>query len=188
MWGLECEWNVRIAVVFSYRSLTPGVTNAGSRDRIETMKEIPLSREKVAIVDDADYEELSRYRWTCTIHGYARRGRKISEGLGDGKVYMHRQIARCLEHEIVDHINGNRLDNRRENLRTCTSAENVLNAKVNKNNKLGVKGVSKSMGLFAARVFHKGEMKFFKRFKTVEEAKAAYDFHAKIHHGEFSRS
>lgn len=152
------------------------------------MKQIPLTRGKFAIVDDEDYEALSQYKWACTQHGYARRAVTKEEGGCNRKVYMHRQISRALEHEIVDHISGDKLDNRRQNIRICTKAENARNCRVSKNNKLGVKGVCRSMGLYAASVFHNGEKKFFKRFKTIEEAKAAYDYHSKLHHGEFSRS
>lgn len=153
-----------------------------------SMKEIPLTRGKVAIVDDCDYEELSTHRWLCTEHGYVRRSMKKSEGDYNRKVYMHRQVSGAREQEIIDHINGDKLDNRRCNLRICTQAQNVLNARVSKNNKLGIKGVSFRANRYEAKVFHNGKNVFYRRFKTLEEAKAAYDHHSKLHHGEFSRS
>lgn len=153
------------------------------------MKEIQLTHGKVTVVDDDDFESLNQYKWYRASHGYVVRNRLKKEGGGSTKIYMHRQIARCVEDQIVDHISGDKLDNRRGNLRICTTAQNVRNCCVSKNNKLGVKGVSLSMGkYYMARVFHEGRVKFCKRFKTIEEAKSAYDFHAKLHHGEFSRS
>ena len=82
------------------------------------MREIPLTRGKAAIVDDEDYESLSLHHWSCSKTGYAMRG--FREG---GKmVYLkmhHAILGKPLQGYVVDHINGDRLDNRRCNLRLC---------------------------------------------------------------------
>jgi len=73
-----------------------------------------------ALVDDADYEALSRHMWRLHSTGnYAERGG------GSTKVLMHREVICAKPGEYVDHINGNGLDNRRENLRICTHQQNL---------------------------------------------------------------
>ena len=105
------------------------------------MKKIYLTRGKYAIVDDEDFKILNMHRWYCSNHGYAVRGksiggikRSISAKFRDNRLFekrklitvpMHRQILNCPDDMVVDHINGDKLDNRKENLRICTSSENV---------------------------------------------------------------
>lgn len=102
------------------------------------MKRIPLTQGKFALVDDEDFEYLSQWKWhvTNTIgmpHGYARR---------TGSVYMHRVITKAPNEKVVDHKNGNTLDNRKQNLRVCTDGGNQANRnKVNVNNTSGISNV-----------------------------------------------
>ena len=91
------------------------------------MKEIPLAQGKVALVDDEDFEEMSKVTWhlvkshnTCYAHGYIKHSSKKM-------VYMHRLILKTPEDMDTDHINGNGLDNRKENLRVVTHCENQRN-------------------------------------------------------------
>jgi hypothetical protein len=107
----------------------------------------------------------------------------------------------CLNHRIVwkmltgfdpveelDHINRVKNDNRIENLREASRHDNQHNISAQKNNKLQVKGVTKSRsGNFEAHVHLKGKKCFLGTFFTLEEAKAAYDQAARLHHGEFFR-
>lgn len=86
-------------------------------------REIPLTRGAVALVDDEDYERVACHRWYCEPHGYAARKD------GDRKVYMHRFVFDDPSVAQVDHINGDRLDNRRANLRAASSANNQRNRK-----------------------------------------------------------
>lgn len=113
------------------------------------MKEIPLTRGKVAIVDDEDFEELSKYKWHYTKVGYAA-GRCESNNL----VYMHRVIMLTPKGLYTDHVNHNKLDNRKENLRICSNKENCRSSILNKNNTSGYKGVSfnKHAGLWRAYI------------------------------------
>lgn len=99
------------------------------------MKEIKLTREFVAIVDDDDFEWLSKFRWQVNISGNPRATRNVVEKM----IYMHREIIRARHHEIVDHINGNGLDNRKENLRLVNSQQNSWNSKGKNRN--GYKGL-----------------------------------------------
>jgi hypothetical protein len=86
----------------------------------------------------------------------------------------------------IDHINGTKYDNRWANLREATSGENLRNRGVCVSNRLGVKGV-RQLGKhrFTAHITEDGRFKYLGSFKTIEEAKAAYDKAAKELHGEF---
>ena len=78
--------------------------------------EVVLTNGKSAIVDDEDFDRINSVKWYCDSLGYARRN------LGDGKcVYMHREIMAGTS--IVDHTNGDKLDNRKSNLRSCTKSQ-----------------------------------------------------------------
>ena len=99
------------------------------------MKAIPLTRGLVALVDDNDFEALTAYKWCpnrhrCTV--YATRGTRRTDG-GHVTVYMHRTVLErklgrpLVKGEDADHVNGDGLDNRRENLRPATRAQNMCN-------------------------------------------------------------
>lgn len=107
------------------------------------MKEIPLTKGKVAIVSDEDYEELSKYNWHAKVGNktfYAMRS--IKTGVNKQKnIFMHRVIMQTPKDMVTDHIDGNGLNNQRENLRLCTHSENLRNRKKNTNNTSGYKGV-----------------------------------------------
>ena len=88
------------------------------------MKEILLTQGKVAVVDDVDYEQLSRYKWQFDRYAY----RTIV--LDNGKkrsIRMHRAIMQPPKGLVVDHINGDKLDNRRSNLRVVEYSVNSMN-------------------------------------------------------------
>jgi hypothetical protein len=153
------------------------------------MKEIPLTKGKVALVDDEDYEYLSQWKWCYNVNGYAiRRVRKGEDGWPRRIVYMHRVIAKAREDEEVDHRHRNTLDNRRSELRLCDSFQNKWNSKVRKTNKLGLKGVYRHQGGFRARIKVYGKSICLGVHPTPEQAHAAYAMAAKEYFGEFSRS
>src|SRR4051812_16134246 len=90
------------------------------------------------LVDDTDYELLKSYSWCIAVNGYA-----VARHKKAGKViYMHRLLLNAKKGQITDHINGNRLDNRRVNLRLCSAAQNAKNQARKVNNTSGFKGVS----------------------------------------------
>lgn len=94
--------------------------------------------------------------------------------------------------DLVDHINGNRDDNRIENLRECCHAENAKNRKMRCDNGTGFKGVTqqdyKGKASFRATIQSNGEQIHLGMFDTAEEAHAAYAAASQRHHGEFGRS
>ena len=96
------------------------------------MKKIPLTQGKFALVDDADFDRLTRWKWFFSTKGYAVRNFRK-----DGKMFvvgMHREILSLKKGEIGDHMNHNKLDNQRENLRKCTNRENCFNQRKSKAN------------------------------------------------------
>lgn len=136
------------------------------------MKVIAISSDKFTLVDDEDYEYLSQFKWSYMCRGYAARN---PEGDTSPKILMHRVINKTPAGMQTDHINRDRLDNRRANLRTVTHTENMNNRSVQKRSKSGVQGVTWNKQAQKWRV-RKGQV-FVGQFNTVEEAaKANMDF------------
>ena len=103
------------------------------------MKKIKLTQDKWALVDDEDYDRLNEHKW-CAVWMTSDskfRGKRSSPRESSGKrksIYMHREITNAPKGMHVDHINGNPLDNRKENLRVCTNQEKQMNRGIPKNN------------------------------------------------------
>lgn len=155
------------------------------------MKKIKLTQNKVALVDNSDYEKINKYKW-CLFHHhntfYAVRNSKKSEGR-KRRLYMHRVIAGTPEDKETDHINGDGLNNQRKNLRICNHSENQRNKSRYKSNTSGYKGVFwHNIGKkWLASIRIKGIQKHLGLFKTKIEAYEAYCIACKKHHGEFSK-
>jgi hypothetical protein len=154
----------------------------------DLMKEISLTRGLVALVDDEDFEALSKYKWFC-VNGYA--ARKVKTVNGRRNFLMHRAIL-GLEYkggEEVDHRNGNKADNRKENLRVCTRSQNMKNYSRPCNNSSGCKGVSlhKLTGKWQAYITCDTKRKHLGLHETIEEARAAYANASLLFHGEFGK-
>lgn len=130
------------------------------------MKKISLVGKKgkgsYAIIDDKDYEKVSRYKWYYN-NGYA---------VSDFGIRMHRFIMNPPSELVIDHINHNRLDNRRSNLKICTQFENSQNrthAKATYGNVYSNKNVTK---WYACNRIN-GECVHSKNYDTYEEAEKA---------------
>lgn len=146
---------------------------------------IPLTRGLEAVVDAADYEALSAFKWYAHDTGrglYAARRERPSNVF----VYMHRQITDAPAGLQVDHANGDRLDNRRANLRPCSSAQNSYNIAPKPGTASGFKGVTQHRAKWAARIWADGVLHRVGRFDTAEEAAKSYDSAAARLHGAFA--
>lgn len=140
------------------------------------MAKITLTRGRIAKVDDEDFVELNRYPWYCTAQGYA------STGKYPNNILMHRLIMNCPEGMVVDHINGDTTDNRKENLRIVKHRHNLLNTGKMKSNSRGItskyKGVSldKRSGKYQVRCSDlEGKQHSGGAYTTEKEAALAYN-------------
>jgi AP2 domain. len=159
------------------------------------MAEIKLKNGQVVLVDDEDFGFLNRFTWSlrkCADRHYVVTAKRIGDKYH--ATYMHRMILNAPPFLVVDHANGNTLDNRKENLRVCTQTENSYNRKPTTGYQY--KGVQKvkSTGTkrprrrrFIASIFYKGKPINLGYYETEEDAARAYDKKAKELFGEFAR-
>ncbi len=138
------------------------------------MKEIPLSLDQVALVDDEDFEWLSQWKWSARkSHNTFYAQRNVNK---DGKrtsLQMHRAILGAVR---LDHKDGNGLNNCRSNLRPATSSQNGQNTGRYRTNTSGHKGVTWDKRRQKWLVQHQvdGHKKHVGYFDDVEEAGRAY--------------
>ncbi len=149
------------------------------------MKKINLTRGYTAIIDDSDYEKYGAYKWCALVskkHVYAIRR------IGSKMKYLHRLLLDATGDQEVDHIDGNTLDNRRCNLRICTTAQNNSNRSKNSNSiHSQYKGVTKASGKWKVTVGSHSKNKQVWLFKSEIEAARAYDLKALEIYGDFAR-
>jgi len=151
------------------------------------MQRIPLHNRDgdvvaYALVDDEDYEWLSQHKWSANPDGYALSRLGTTHG---PLVRMHRLILSCKND--VDHINGNRLDNRRQNLRPATRAQNSANQRP-RGGSSKFKGVSwhKKAGKWMAYIMVNYKRVYLGLHVVEEDAARAYDIAAMRLFGEFA--
>lgn len=158
------------------------------------MKEIPLTRGQVALVDDEFAPLLARWKWYFGPAGYACRGRRSMKPYKN--IFMHNVIAFFHFGDIpagyqVDHINGDRLNNQLENLRVITVRQNMTNKgkPLIRNTSSRYIGVHwhKDSKKWTGAIKVNGKYIFHKRYDTQEEAARARDVAAVKHFGEFAR-
>jgi len=150
----------------------------------DEIRYIALTKGKFAIVAASDYEKLNQYKWTAMKAGtswYARRHSK-------GKCFlMHREIMQPPEGMVVDHIDGNGLNNHPRNLRVCTPAENQRNRRP-VGGSSQYKGVSydKEHGKWEAGIHINGKRIHIGLFDSEIEAARAYDRKAQELFGQYA--
>jgi hypothetical protein len=156
------------------------------------MKKIALTQGKFALVDDEDFEKLSKFKWIYKknrskgnyneyVYRHTSRNNYIRK-----QIYLHHEI---MGHGIIDHINGDGLDNRKENLRFSSKSQNQWNKRTV--NKIGFKGVKEDYRsktpLFYANISANKKRYYLGSFRTPEEAHEAYKKAAIALHGEFAK-
>lgn len=164
------------------------------------MKEIPLTQGKVALVDDEDYERVSRYKWFALKSGkrfYAARAEILrtrkevkKTGLPRQKfILMHRFIMNPPDGMDVDHQNHDTVDNQKENLRICTRGQNNMNQLPERGGGSQFKGVTwdKRRWKWAAQLKYNGKHVFGGYFNDESKAARAYDVKAKELFGEYAK-
>lgn len=165
------------------------------------MKEIKLSKGRVVLVSDEDYDWLNQWKWWAykgSHSYYARRFYYIPGKKGKVRkaIIMHRLILGLTDPTILcDHADHNGLNNQRNNIRIATRSQNRANSRPNKNGTSKYLGVSRQQRIdrhnkvhtkWAAQIGINGKTIGLGRFKAEIEAAKAYDIAAKIHHKEFA--
>jgi hypothetical protein len=156
------------------------------------VKEVSLSRGLVALVDDEDFAWLSQRKWCATNNGYAIRN--VDHGTPDHRMLlMHRALAERWGWDLdqgtqVDHIDRNRLNNTRENLRLVTSSMNNVNSLTRRHNTSGYRGVlwSKQKRKWQARIAIQHKQYHLGFFDDPKDAHQAYCVAAARLHGKYN--
>lgn len=149
------------------------------------MKEIPLTRGAVALVDDEDFERVNQHSWSLMNNGAAQ------ARIGKIRVLMHRFIMEAEPGQYIDHINRNRIDNRRCNLRFATLSQNGANKRGWAGNYKGVFDLRRyaqyaRLGPNARAFRAMCGKQLLGHFHTELEAAIAYDIAALKKYGEFA--
>lgn len=159
----------------------------------DNYKTIPLSSGFEALVSNEDYEMLAKYKWSISPERkniYAVRNRTNADPADlPSVIRMHRVILQAQPGTIVDHVNLNTLDNRRENLRFCNKGQNNYNRKPSKGKSSQYKGVAWNAkdSVWMSYVTHEGKRTYLGTYKNERDAVIAYNVGAKLLHGEFAR-
>lgn len=155
----------------------------------EDPKLIRLTRGRNALVDAADYEWLSRYSWQVSPGATTDYAKRTDNETG-ATILMHREILGVEPGVMVDHISGSGLDNRRQNLRACTSLENSRNSRPYRFGTSRFKGVSwhRATSMWQAHIRLNGKGIYLGRFDDEVAAAAAYDREAALLFGEFANT
>jgi len=136
------------------------------------MKKIPLTKGKYTIVDEDDYKKLCIRKWY-----FKPNSKTLDTGYASSRAgYMHRIIVNAPSNMLVDHINGDKLDNRKSNLRLCTMSQNKANSTQYSSNKSGYKGVywHKHVKKWQSQIRYKGKIYHLGSFDTALEAHMAH--------------
>lgn len=155
------------------------------------MKTIELTKGFVALVDDADFERVSAFKWRAYVDKntvYAIRHARKPDGK-ETTQYMHRFITGVTDPKVkVDHRNGNGLDNQQENLRPCTNQQNCASQHRIKGGSSKFKGVvwRGRSGKFEAQIKPQGRCIYIGMFVDEVDAALAYDAAAREHFGQFA--
>lgn len=161
----------------------PTVVNV--KDGIAYVSNMNVNPILTFIVDEEDAPIIQNRLWNCSSNGYI-----VNRGKRQNPItLLHRLIMNATPGMLVDHINMNRLDNRRSNLRMCNKSENMRNRGKQANNVSGFKGVclDKRRNKYKAEIKNGNTKKFLGYYATAEDAAKAYDEAATKYHGEFAR-
>src|SRR5579884_1734288 len=159
------------------------------------MKEIELTKGKTVKVDDSDYERVNQFKWYASDKGkgniYAYRKEWLPKEKRYKNIAMHRYILGLMgPYFEVDHIDGDTMNNQKENLRVVTHLQNMKNVKIRKGKRFkGVSYCNREKLIKKWRACIQVNNKFINigYYMTEEEAARAYDVKAKELHGSFAR-
>ncbi len=152
------------------------------------MKKIALTKGYYALLDDEDYETVSKFAWHAVKNRAGQRYAYRHKTSINPYSAMHRMVMSVQDPAVlVDHKNGNGLDNQKRNLRTATKSQNTQNSRARNGKEYkGTYKNSKARTYFSL-ITHKGVSYYLGSFYTPEEAAHAYDNAAKKKFGRFAR-
>ena len=138
------------------------------------------------VIDRTDYPLVSHYKWVANRAGYFL----ASTGQRDEHIFLHRLIMNPPAGLYVDHIDGDKSNCRRSNLRICTKTENNRNVGLTSNNQSGYKGVhwAADRGKWRAEITVDRDHIRIGSFDSAEEAARAYDEYALFCFGEYAKT
>lgn len=143
--------------------------------------EVQLSRGLVAVIDDEDAPLIAGRLW------HASSGGRVVYAVDQSGQPMHRVLLSPAPDEVVDHIDGDGLNNRRSNIRTCTQAQNARNRQAQEHSST-FKGVFAKGKNWAVCIRHENETIHLGTFEQEEAAARQYDRAARVLFGQFART
>ena len=153
-------------------------------------KVIKLSKGKATLVDDEDFNWLSRWRWHFNSNGYAQRVFRIKQQDNKvGHVYLHHEVIGKPNGNLrIDHINRNKLDNRKSNLRFASDRNNSHNTMARTSNKLKIKGVywDRVKQRYCTQITVNYKRIHIGSYKVLDDAIIAYNSKALKYFGAFA--
>lgn len=150
-----------------------------------TPKKVPLTNGGFATVSAIDYERVRKWKWClCTSKGCTY----VMSSRNRNKKSMHRFVMRARKGMIIDHINHNTLDNRRDNLRSCSISQSNMNRRGSIGSSSKFKGVHwyKCRQEWKSSIYVRGRHYFLGAFQNEDDAAIVYNVAAQLFHGEFA--
>lgn len=143
--------------------------------------EVVLTKGKVALIDLSDVDAVQKHQW------YFSSGYAITNTPNNGRLYLHRFLLQPSNKQLVDHINRDKLDNRKNNLRICKSSDNNHNRALNNPN--GFRGITwnKRKHKWASQISIGNKNKGLGYFTSKLDAARAYDEKALELYGRYAR-
>jgi hypothetical protein len=128
-------------------------------------------------ISECDQRRVEKFKWYASVH----HGGHIYVKRWDGEL-LHRYILKAKKGETIDHLDGDGLNNTRENIRKLEQRTNLFRKRYSGENSTGYRGVSKSLNKFCATIGYKGSKIYLGTFDTAREAHEAYKKAAKVLH------
>lgn len=152
------------------------------------MKRIPLTQGFFAIVDDEDYERVSKFKWRAIVQGKSVHAARMIWNKGKQlHIKMHRFILNAPDGMFVDHINYNCLDNKRVNIRLCTPQESSYHRRGIANSSSKYKGIWRAgTKKWQAQIKHNNKAIYIGQYNNEIKAAKAYDVKARELFGKFA--
>lgn len=158
--------------------------------KIKLYRKIPLTQGQFALVDAEDFERISKFKWYAHKKNGVFYAMRMVGGRKNRKMIpMHAEIMNTPKGMETDHRDGNGLNNRQNNLRVCTHAENSRNKGKHRDNTSGYKGVywHKQIKRWIARIMVNGKAIHLGSFINKESAHRSYLKNCRKYHGEFAK-